>query len=453
MPGAFGGYVAPKVALKYRILSKGLGASMWFWMMYRIKEDGPVAFGLRHPWDHHGEHHEHKDYTAKDTTPLSKTLAAQLKTLHQKASRALILGQSASAWKHCNEAIEHCNLEQLTCEYGEQQARQLCCRLWILYICVLSSLAEISEEDNGKLRLKQSVREQIAEFPQSVRQVWDEIMKAFGGCAGNVDSEVLVPIVLLCLKLRDARTARDIVEAWLATLSDETMVLLQSEKCVISGDERQQQRSMAQASYLRVCELYTLHILPQLGDFMSAYDFLSVSLVVSGPAKSEFTRRLDSLRNPPAAKRRSSKRDKKPRKPKRTEIAPAAEAADRAGVHVVKDKAVPVAPETVAVQQPAKTAVVPAAPSTRSARPGKHAVRRAGVRSSAVAHRPRNVLSIAWQVVRRLMSQWGFTLFTLAIAVAVLRLVGQRFRLPQLLNTLYRKLWATIKMGTQVTYI
>ncbi|KAJ2669294.1 cysteine protease [Coemansia sp. RSA 1085] len=49
------------VALKYRILSKGLGASMWFWMMYRIKEDGPVAFGLRHPWDHHGEHHEHKD--------------------------------------------------------------------------------------------------------------------------------------------------------------------------------------------------------------------------------------------------------------------------------------------------------------------------------------------------------------------------------------------------------
>ncbi|KAJ2789803.1 hypothetical protein H4R21_006656 [Coemansia helicoidea] len=51
----FGGYVPPKVPLMYRALSKGLGATMWFWMMYRIKEDGPVVFGFRHPWDH-GEH-------------------------------------------------------------------------------------------------------------------------------------------------------------------------------------------------------------------------------------------------------------------------------------------------------------------------------------------------------------------------------------------------------------
>ncbi|KAJ2844687.1 hypothetical protein IWW36_005083, partial [Coemansia brasiliensis] len=310
--------------------------------------------------------------TSKDTAALSsKTLATQLKTLHQKASRALILGQSASAWEHCNAAVEHCNLEQLTCEYGEQQARQLCCRLWILYICVLSSLAEISDEDDGKLRVKQNIQEKISGFPQTVRQVWDGIMKAFGGCAGNVDSEVLVPIVLLCLKLRDARTARDIVEAWLATLSDETMFLLQSDKCVISGDERQQQKSMAQASYLRVCELYTLHILPQLGDFMSAYDFLSVSSVVSGPAKSEFTRRLNSLRNPPAAKRRNSKRDKKPRKPKQpkpAEIVPATEATDTAGIHIVKDKPLSVVPQTADLQQPAKTAVVPA-PAALNARP------------------------------------------------------------------------------------
>ncbi|KAJ2150460.1 hypothetical protein IW139_002501, partial [Coemansia sp. RSA 353] len=53
--GPFGGYIVPKAGLTYRVLSKGLGASMWFWMMYRIKEDGPVAFGLRHPWDH-GDH-------------------------------------------------------------------------------------------------------------------------------------------------------------------------------------------------------------------------------------------------------------------------------------------------------------------------------------------------------------------------------------------------------------
>ncbi|KAJ2815147.1 hypothetical protein IWW50_006909, partial [Coemansia erecta] len=210
--------------------------------------------------------------TAKD----GKSLAAQLKTLHQKASRALILGQGDVAWQHCRAAVEHCNIERLTSEYGSQQARQLCCRLWILYICVVSSVAEVAEEDGG-LRAKHGA---LAGFPVCVRGVWDEIMAAFGGCAGSVDSEVLVPTVLLCLKLRDARTARDIVEAWLATLSDETMYLLQSSGNGIGGTARQQQRSMAQASYLRVCELYTLHILPLLGDFPSAYDFLSVSMVV-----------------------------------------------------------------------------------------------------------------------------------------------------------------------------
>ncbi|KAI9790388.1 MAG: hypothetical protein M1816_005206 [Peltula sp. TS41687] len=29
-----------------------LGASMWFWLMYRAKKDGPALLGLRHPWDH-----------------------------------------------------------------------------------------------------------------------------------------------------------------------------------------------------------------------------------------------------------------------------------------------------------------------------------------------------------------------------------------------------------------
>ena len=30
-----------------------LGATMWFWIMLRIKEDGPVMFGLKLPFEHH----------------------------------------------------------------------------------------------------------------------------------------------------------------------------------------------------------------------------------------------------------------------------------------------------------------------------------------------------------------------------------------------------------------
>ncbi|EAT83599.1 hypothetical protein HBI56_229430 [Parastagonospora nodorum] len=36
----------------YRFMATGLGASMWFFLMYRAKKDGPVLLGWKHPWDH-----------------------------------------------------------------------------------------------------------------------------------------------------------------------------------------------------------------------------------------------------------------------------------------------------------------------------------------------------------------------------------------------------------------
>ncbi|KAF2238586.1 hypothetical protein EV356DRAFT_529042 [Viridothelium virens] len=36
----------------YRYSATLLGASMWFFLMYRAKQDGPALIGLKHPWDH-----------------------------------------------------------------------------------------------------------------------------------------------------------------------------------------------------------------------------------------------------------------------------------------------------------------------------------------------------------------------------------------------------------------
>jgi len=36
----------------YAVSAKLLGASMWFFLMYRAKKDGAVFLGLKHPWDH-----------------------------------------------------------------------------------------------------------------------------------------------------------------------------------------------------------------------------------------------------------------------------------------------------------------------------------------------------------------------------------------------------------------
>ncbi|CAL9080383.1 unnamed protein product, partial [Musa acuminata var. zebrina] len=42
------------------VTGKSLCAIMWFWVLYRAKQDGPVVLGWRHPWEGHGDHsHEH----------------------------------------------------------------------------------------------------------------------------------------------------------------------------------------------------------------------------------------------------------------------------------------------------------------------------------------------------------------------------------------------------------
>ncbi|EMG49321.1 hypothetical protein SBY92_002402 [Candida maltosa Xu316] len=43
----------PHVQPLIKWTSKLLGASMWFWIMLRIKEDGPVMFGMKLPFEHH----------------------------------------------------------------------------------------------------------------------------------------------------------------------------------------------------------------------------------------------------------------------------------------------------------------------------------------------------------------------------------------------------------------
>ncbi|KUI58857.1 NADH dehydrogenase [ubiquinone] 1 beta subcomplex subunit 2 [Cytospora mali] len=53
LPHAFKGQaMRPPVPPLYRFFATGLGASMWFFLMYRAKKDGPVFLGWRHPWDH-----------------------------------------------------------------------------------------------------------------------------------------------------------------------------------------------------------------------------------------------------------------------------------------------------------------------------------------------------------------------------------------------------------------
>ncbi|ORX45266.1 hypothetical protein DM01DRAFT_1328546 [Hesseltinella vesiculosa] len=52
------GFHPHAASFTHRFTGKFLGATMWFWMMYRAKQDGPALLGLEHPWDHHHDHAE-----------------------------------------------------------------------------------------------------------------------------------------------------------------------------------------------------------------------------------------------------------------------------------------------------------------------------------------------------------------------------------------------------------
>ncbi|CAE6431964.1 unnamed protein product [Rhizoctonia solani] len=41
----------------HRFLAKTLGATMWFFIFYRAKQDGPKLLGA-HPWEAHGHGHD-----------------------------------------------------------------------------------------------------------------------------------------------------------------------------------------------------------------------------------------------------------------------------------------------------------------------------------------------------------------------------------------------------------
>ncbi|KAF3324895.1 NADH dehydrogenase [ubiquinone] 1 beta subcomplex subunit 2 [Carex littledalei] len=50
------GYTIGNPARWHSATGKGLCAVMWFWILYRAKQDGPVVLGWRHPWEGHGDH-------------------------------------------------------------------------------------------------------------------------------------------------------------------------------------------------------------------------------------------------------------------------------------------------------------------------------------------------------------------------------------------------------------
>lgn len=63
-PQPYRGLKVPKVAQWHKNVQIIFGTTMWLWLFYRCKEDGPFLFLGIHPWEGHGhgDHDEHGDH-------------------------------------------------------------------------------------------------------------------------------------------------------------------------------------------------------------------------------------------------------------------------------------------------------------------------------------------------------------------------------------------------------
>ncbi|PVU89243.1 hypothetical protein BB559_005170 [Furculomyces boomerangus] len=251
-----------------------------------------------------------------DSSTSSSTLRIQclkiledLKIIHRKATRALVLGRANVAWEHYHSSLKtiglyktlKVRLDKKNTSIIDSDENQITNKFWILYICIISSIVEnMSESGNVIIRLDNSSQQtKLDGFPKSCTEVWECVKNGFGGISGNVDGEIIVLLVLFMIKIKDFGLAKSVIEDWIDTLPEKILNKLElntPESTKPNGQILSVEKSSARTSYIRVCELYTIQILPFFNMLDNATVFVKENKYMSSPLKNSFISKLESLK-------------------------------------------------------------------------------------------------------------------------------------------------------------
>ncbi|KAF9100857.1 hypothetical protein BGX29_006204 [Mortierella sp. GBA35] len=256
--------------------------------------------------------------SSKDNT--SNNPLTQILVLYHKATSTFLLRQLASAYSTSLEAIEL--LARTNQDYGLDHSDSVSTqrsfyvlkqKLWILhstiYGAMLSDRASASasaasaEPSSGLLN---GVRKRVSggsssssskDSPEKlVRDLWKRLVDDYGGLEGDVDGQVMVPFVMLCVQQKLYALARQIVEAYLATIPEGMLIHLETAAGVsLNHEGSNSQKDPLMTNYERLVELYLIHVLAKLGEWTSATDFLQYNTVLSDSSKKSYGKILDKL--------------------------------------------------------------------------------------------------------------------------------------------------------------
>ncbi|TPX69332.1 hypothetical protein SpCBS45565_g02485 [Spizellomyces sp. 'palustris'] len=127
-------------------------------------------------------------------------------------------------------------------------------------------------------------REDSSQSEEARPTDWDYMLRLYGGAVEKLPADVLCAGILLLQKRRLHSSSKQAIETWLATLPDDYFWSLSNE---VQSDALQ--------NYERIVELYCLHVLPSLGEWESAKDFLEWNEVIATGKRALYRKKLDEM--------------------------------------------------------------------------------------------------------------------------------------------------------------
>ncbi|CAO3574105.1 unnamed protein product [Mortierella alpina] len=257
--------------------------------------------------------------TSSNNGPLTQILV-----LYHKATSTFLLRQLASAYSVSLEALEL--LSRTNQDYGLDQSPNISTRrsffilkqkLWILHATIFGAMltdrttAAATETTAGGApsttstarSLAHGVRKRVSgstakDSPEKlVKDLWRRIVEDYGGLEGDVDGQVMVPFVLLCINQKLFALGRQIVEAYLATIPEGMLIHLETAAGVAlaPAGPGSNGKDPLMTNYERLVELYLIHVLAKLGEWDYAAEFLQYNSVLSETSKKTYSKILDKL--------------------------------------------------------------------------------------------------------------------------------------------------------------
>ncbi|KAG0304495.1 hypothetical protein BGZ98_005456 [Dissophora globulifera] len=263
----------------------------------------------------------HETCHSKDAgSPLTQIL-----TLYHKSTSTFLLRQLAVAYSTSLEALDL--LAKTNKAFGLDQATAslathrsffvLKQKLWILNITIFGAMltdraeGEAANVNGVQKRLTGSSKEQPEKL---VKDLWRRLLKDYEGVEGDIDGQVMVAFVLLCINQKLYTVARQGTESYLATIPEGMLIHLETAAGALQSVDRVTKDPLM-TNYERLVELYAVHVLAKLREWDYARQFLEFNTVLSESSKVMYNRILNKLEQ-------KSQRPKKIKRPLDTALDP-----------------------------------------------------------------------------------------------------------------------------------